>query len=189
MYEAETKQIVDVAGQSNVNDGHRTQYFGWTTHQFNNTSKSNLSCIYLFPFFCGKHRPFTYTHTSIYNIHKYIYMYIYMYISYVCVYIYIHMTNLPETSSPFPGQMPGNQQAWFSKTGHTEVEGRRLLQNFNQQGLRLFDLSPLLWLWVQSRYPKWNPSKGKHGPKPAVPWWFNFDPYSCILLGKCLSST
>ena len=33
------------------------------------------------------------------------------------------------------------------------------------------------WLWVKNRYPKWNPSKWKHGPKPAVPLWFNFDPY------------
>ena len=31
-------------------------------------------------------------------------------------------------------------------------------------------------LWVKNRYPKWNPGKWKHGPKPAVPWWFNFDP-------------
>ena len=26
------------------------------------------------------------------------------------------------------------------------------------------------WLWVE------NPGKQKHGPKPAVPWWLNFDP-------------
>ena len=31
-------------------------------------------------------------------------------------------------------------------------------------------------LWVKNRYPNWNPSKWKHGPKPVVPWWFNFDP-------------
>ena len=30
------------------------------------------------------------------------------------------------------------------------------------------------WLWVKNRYPKWNPSKWKQGPSPAVPWWFNF---------------
>ena len=33
------------------------------------------------------------------------------------------------------------------------------------------------WLWVKNRYPKWNPSKWKPGPKPVVPWWFHFDPY------------
>ena len=33
------------------------------------------------------------------------------------------------------------------------------------------------WLWVKNRYPKWNPGKWKHGPKLAVPWWLNFDPY------------
>ena len=33
------------------------------------------------------------------------------------------------------------------------------------------------WLWVKNGYPKWNPSKWKHGPKPAVSWWFHFDPY------------
>ena len=36
------------------------------------------------------------------------------------------------------------------------------------------------WLWVKDRYPKWNPGKWKHGLKPVVSWWFNFDPYpSC----------
>ena len=29
----------------------------------------------------------------------------------------------------------------------------------------------------QKVYPKWNPGKWKHGLNPAVPWWFNFDPY------------
>ena len=29
----------------------------------------------------------------------------------------------------------------------------------------------------QESYPKWIPGKWKHGLKPAVPWWFNFDPY------------
>ena len=28
-------------------------------------------------------------------------------------------------------------------------------------------------------YPKWNPGKWNQGLKPAVPWWFNFDPYPC----------
>ena len=30
-------------------------------------------------------------------------------------------------------------------------------------------------LWVKNRYPKWNPSKWKHGSKLSVRWWFNFD--------------
>ena len=34
-----------------------------------------------------------------------------------------------------------------------------------------------IWLWVKIRYPKWNPGKWKHGPKPAVFWWFHFGPY------------
>ena len=34
-----------------------------------------------------------------------------------------------------------------------------------------------IWLWVKTRYPKWNPGKWKHGPKLAVFWWLNFDPY------------
>ena len=29
----------------------------------------------------------------------------------------------------------------------------------------------------QKRCPKWNPVKWKHGPKPAVVWWFDIDPY------------
>ena len=33
------------------------------------------------------------------------------------------------------------------------------------------------WLWGKNRYPKWNPGKWKHGPKPVVPWWFHFDPH------------
>ena len=37
---------------------------------------------------------------------------------------------------------------------------------------------PLLkWLWVKNQCPKWNPGKWKSRLKPAVPWWFNFDPY------------
>ena len=34
------------------------------------------------------------------------------------------------------------------------------------------------WLWVKNRVtPKWNPGEWKHGLKPAVPWWLNFDSY------------
>ena len=35
----------------------------------------------------------------------------------------------------------------------------------------------LSWLRVKNTCPKWNPGKWKHGQKPAVPWWFSFDPY------------
>ena len=28
------------------------------------------------------------------------------------------------------------------------------------------------WLWVKNRYLKWNPGKWKHGPKPAIPFWW-----------------
>ena len=36
------------------------------------------------------------------------------------------------------------------------------------------------WLWVKNRVtPKWNLSKWKHSLKPAVPYWFNFDPHPC----------
>ena len=34
-----------------------------------------------------------------------------------------------------------------------------------------------IWTRVKNRYPKWHPSKWKHGPKPAVSWWINFGPY------------
>ena len=37
--------------------------------------------------------------------------------------------------------------------------------------------------WVKHRLtPKWNPGKLNQGLKPAVPWWFNFDPYPPWLL-------
>ena len=39
------------------------------------------------------------------------------------------------------------------------------------------DLTKPIWLWIKTRCPKWNPGKWKHGPKPAVPWLFGFDPY------------
>ena len=29
----------------------------------------------------------------------------------------------------------------------------------------------------KNRYPKWNPGKWKHGPKPAYPLLFNFEPH------------
>ena len=38
-----------------------------------------------------------------------------------------------------------------------------------------------MWLWVKNMYPKWSPGKWNQGLKPAVPWWFNFDPYPCSL--------
>ena len=34
----------------------------------------------------------------------------------------------------------------------------------------------MTWLWVRNRYPKWKPGKWERGLKPAVPWWFSFDP-------------
>ena len=35
----------------------------------------------------------------------------------------------------------------------------------------------MITVWVKNRYPKWGPCKWENGPKPAVPWWFDFDPY------------
>ena len=32
-------------------------------------------------------------------------------------------------------------------------------------------------VWVKNSYPKWGPGKRTHGLQPAVPCWFNFDPY------------
>ena len=32
-------------------------------------------------------------------------------------------------------------------------------------------------MWVKKRCPKWILGKRTQGLKPAVPWWFNFDPY------------
>ena len=39
---------------------------------------------------------------------------------------------------------------------------------------------------VKNRYAKWNPGKWQHGPKPAVPWWFNFDPHPSENSGRSL---
>ena len=33
------------------------------------------------------------------------------------------------------------------------------------------------WLWLQKPVHKWNPGKWKHGPKPAYPPLFNFEPH------------
>ena len=33
-----------------------------------------------------------------------------------------------------------------------------------------------IWVWVKTRYPKWNTDRWKQGLKPAVHWWFNVDP-------------
>ena len=40
------------------------------------------------------------------------------------------------------------------------------------------------WLWVKHMCPKWNPRTWRHGPKPGVSWWFNFDPYPCVTQGR-----
>ena len=43
---------------------------------------------------------------------------------------------------------------------------------------RVTQIESVRWLWVKNRVPpKWNPGKWKQGLKPAVPCWFNFDPY------------
>ena len=34
-----------------------------------------------------------------------------------------------------------------------------------------------LFRWVKTAYPKWNPGKWNQRLKPAVFWWFHFDPY------------
>ena len=36
------------------------------------------------------------------------------------------------------------------------------------------------WLRGKHMYPKWSPGKWKHGPKPAVPCWSNFDPHPTV---------
>ena len=46
------------------------------------------------------------------------------------------------------------------------------------------EAAPSNWITLQmavgqNMYPKWNPGKWKHGPKPAVPWWLNFE--NCTL--------
>ena len=49
--------------------------------------------------------------------------------------------------------------------------------------------------WLKEPVPKWNPGKWKHGPKPAKPLLFNFEPYpysgdilSVLLTGWCGST-
>ena len=36
------------------------------------------------------------------------------------------------------------------------------------------------WLWLKKLVPKWNPGKWKHGPKPAQPPLFNFEPQPAV---------
>ena len=67
-------------------------------------------------------------------------------------------------------------------TGDIVAEFQRLAEGARRA---VQDMKGVMRLWVKSMYPKWNPVKWKHGPKPAVPWWFNFDPYPylrCFLL-------
>ena len=47
------------------------------------------------------------------------------------------------------------------------------LSAFDQKSKRKGKPEEEKWLWVKNRYTKWSPSKWKHRPKPAVPWWFN----------------
>ena len=57
------------------------------------------------------------------------------------------------------------RRAWRPVPGHAE-RGRRVL------------ISPRWGVGVALLWKdKWNPGKWKHGPKLAVPWWFNFNPY------------
>ena len=42
----------------------------------------------------------------------------------------------------------------------------------------------IIWLWLKKPVPKWNPGKWKHGPKPASPLLFNFEPHQCRIQPK-----
>ena len=54
-------------------------------------------------------------------------------------------------------------------------------------GLVFFFFFFFFFRWVlngsgsQKICPKWNPGKWKHGLKPAIPWWFHFDPTQMVL--------
>ena len=63
-------------------------------------------------------------------------------------------------------QFPDRKFVLVGDSGEKDAEAR-MIRALDPIG------DPLKWLWVKNRYPKWNPSNWKHGPKPAVPWWFN----------------
>ena len=59
------------------------------------------------------------------------------------------------------------------------------------QGVRVSSvhLSILFWLWwskICTQNGIWE--KWKHGPKPVVPWWFNFDPHTLLMVRQLLRS-
>ena len=73
-----------------------------------------------------------------------------------------HIRGEPKTEKETAARIWG-----FQKTSET----RELIfpEEFNRKTSK--------WMWVKLRNHKWNPDKWKEGLKPAVPWWFKFDPY------------
>ena len=69
--------------------------------------------------------------------------------------------------------------------------GTCALESFWMPAGRLGPLSLVpcfqIWLWVKNRCPKWNTAKWNPGLKPAMFWWFNFDPrpYGSRSKGPC----
>ena len=72
------------------------------------------------------------------------------------------------------GRLMGRRKGGFEEGGGKLAAGGL--------GGSSFWMAPIS-LWVKNRYPKWNPGTWKHGPKPAVPWLLNFEPYPFVVFG------
>ena len=72
----------------------------------------------------------------------------------------------PGTKIGAPKQKGAQIRLW-AKRGNSEERAMGTGRGFRSTG------------WSRMGTCKWNPGKWKHRPKPAVPWWFNFDPHPC----------
>ena len=70
--------------------------------------------------------------------------------------------------------------------GSPKRRGHVFLQQIPRGHHLLAVLFPLEMGVGQNRYPKWSPGQWKKRLKPAVLWWFNFDPHPmCISWARC----
>ena len=93
-----------------------------------------------------------------------------------------HVKNVSQQQLPLPGAFghgtfgrPVDQRLVAVAQGCRQVQGR-LLGSSAENGAKGLETC---CCGSKIGTPKWNPGKWKHGPKPAVPWWLNFDPYPC----------
>ena len=76
-----------------------------------------------------------------------------------------------------PRDPPGEARRLKPPVGQGPASVKQGAQTQSVSPTKMVRMAYIIWPWVKNRYPKLDSVKWKHGLKPAVPWWLNFDPY------------